>query len=120
MYRDHESPARSREKSADMPAQREADGGPALVLPQRARGRGAGKRRRGHYEDRDRCGADLQLVHTATAALFALSGPRQFPAAGATVYFQEPKGTPFSVQVSAAIVPEQLAPIVCNTPVVAL
>jgi hypothetical protein len=32
--------------------------------------------------------------------------------AGVTVYFHEPAGTPFSVQVSAAIVPEQLAPIV--------
>ena len=63
---------------------------------------------------------DEPPAHTTTTALLTLSGPRQLAVAGVTVYCQEPAGTPFSVQVSAAIVPVQALPMVCTTPVVAL
>jgi hypothetical protein len=117
--RDHESLLRSGEESAYVPAQREGGCSPAAVGSVRAlRSRTAQRRRR--RDGRAHGGHYAQPVHTATVALLALSGPRQFAVAGVTVYFQEPKGTPFSVQLSAAIVPAQLAPIVCNTPVVAL
>ena len=56
-------------------------------------------------------------AQTVTAALLALSGPRQLAVAGVMVYCHEPAGTLFSVHVSAVIVLEQFAPIVCRTPV---
>ena len=85
---------------------------------QALRRRASEHRRRCGRRDRDRNCA--QPVHTVTVALLALSAPRQLAVAGVTEYFHEPDGTPFSVHVSTAIVPEQFAPIVCRTPVLAL
>lgn len=102
-----------------MPAQRESDFAPAVVGSLRALRCRTGQRRR-RSDGPARGGHYAQPVHTVTVALLAPSGPRQFAVAGVTVYFQEPKGTPFSVQLSAAIVTAQLAPIACKAPVVAL
>ena len=46
---------------------------------------------------------------TFSAALFPLSTPRQFPAAGVSVYCQLPDGTLVSVQVRTETMPEQFA-----------
>src|SRR6188472_829715 len=50
-----------------------------------------------------------------TVPLLVLSSPRQLsPLSGVIVYCQLPKGTPYSVQVSAVIVPLQPACVSCG------
>src|SRR5215211_1352114 len=51
-----------------------------------------------------------------TAALWALSAPRQLSRAGVTVYRQVPAGTLVSVQLRPDTTPAQVAPIVCAPP----
>ena len=55
---------------------------------------------------------EMDVVTMATTELLSLSWPRQFdPISGVTVYCHWPAGTPVSVQVRAAIVPEHPDPI---------
>jgi len=59
-------------------------------------------------------------VSTTTVALFALSAPCQLVArTGVTVYFQDPSGTAFSVQLVELTTPAQLERIVWAISVVA-
>jgi len=53
-------------------------------------------------------------MRTTTTALFALSVPRQIPAAGVTVYFQLPVGTACSTQLVAPTLPLQAESVVCS------
>lgn len=118
VHDDDEGPPSTGIEAADMSAQDEATSACAM----RCECTGSGGRRN-HCSDENREHRQCQArVHqTATAVLFALSGPRQFvPAAGVIVYCQLPAGTPFSTQVRALIVPEQALPMVWTTPVGAL
>lgn len=107
-------------QTTDMTAQCEAPLRALVLGPERAESAGAGQDRDCSKDERDSRRGTRQTSHTTIVRLFTLCGPRQFAVAGVIVYCHDPAGTPFSVQVSAAIVPEQLLPMVCSTPVVAL
>ena len=107
-------------QAADMSAEGEALLRRLALRAERAERAGPGQRSRCDHDDRECRRAPSEAPHTTTVRLLTLSGPRQFAVAGVIVYCQEPAGTPLSMQVSALIVPVQLAPIVWRTPVVAL
>jgi hypothetical protein len=60
--------------------------------------------------------ADVTVGVATVTDLLGLSIPTQLSSTGVTEYCQVPLGTVSSVQVSPAMVPEQLAPIVWSTP----
>ena len=114
VHGDGEPARRTGDETANVPFEGEAAPGMHGMRPDGAE-RGNGTERRRDTE-RDREPSEAALPHTTITALLALSGPRQLLVAGVTLYCHEPDGTLFSVQVSAAIVPVQLAPMVCRTP----
>lgn len=116
---DDEPFALARIQARDVPGELEAGRAAAVACSERTEGRRRSEERAGRQEQGYECGRTQ--LHTTTTALLGLSGPRQFvPAAGVTVYCQEPATTPVSTQVSTASVPEQPFAAITPMPVVTL